>query len=135
MIRRPPRSTRTDTLCPYTTLFRSRRGERSDQEPPEAGDAVRFMRRLVAADAGYAGKAHGEAGLVPPAFVDAVEGDLQHQRLFHLPHRAEPVDRVGPHEAVEPFQFLVGEAALRLSHGQQFALPRPPTEGVVGIEG
>src|SRR3546814_7919337 len=24
-IRRPPRSTRTDTLCPYTTLFRSRR--------------------------------------------------------------------------------------------------------------
>src|SRR3546814_19350289 len=25
MIRRPPRSTRTDTLCPYTTLFRSRK--------------------------------------------------------------------------------------------------------------
>src|SRR3546814_5016175 len=25
MIRRPPRSTRTDTLCPYTTLFRSER--------------------------------------------------------------------------------------------------------------
>src|SRR3546814_13577766 len=30
MIRRPPRSTRTDTLCPYTTLFRSHwRGERT----------------------------------------------------------------------------------------------------------
>src|SRR3546814_1421179 len=27
MIRRPPRSTRTDTLCPYTTLFRSRDGQ------------------------------------------------------------------------------------------------------------
>src|SRR3546814_8846305 len=26
MIRRPPRSTRTDTLFPYTTLFRSRTG-------------------------------------------------------------------------------------------------------------
>src|SRR3546814_14259738 len=26
MLRRPPRSTRTDTLFPYTTLFRSRRG-------------------------------------------------------------------------------------------------------------
>src|SRR3546814_11523134 len=26
MIRRPPRSTRTDTLVPYTTLFRSRGG-------------------------------------------------------------------------------------------------------------
>src|SRR3546814_9465066 len=29
MIRRPPRSTRTDTLFPYTTLFRSRQGERA----------------------------------------------------------------------------------------------------------
>src|SRR3546814_18401845 len=26
MLRRPPRSTRTDTLFPYTTLFRARRG-------------------------------------------------------------------------------------------------------------
>src|SRR3546814_20233764 len=32
MIRRPPRSTRTDTLFPYTTLFRSADGK-------EAGDA------------------------------------------------------------------------------------------------
>src|SRR3546814_1400093 len=34
MVRRPPRSTRTDTLCPYTTLFRSllrRGGERHDE--------------------------------------------------------------------------------------------------------
>src|SRR3546814_9802485 len=28
MIRRPPRSTRTDTLFPYTTLFRSAQAER-----------------------------------------------------------------------------------------------------------
>src|SRR3546814_2517887 len=28
MIRRPPRSTRTDTLFPYTTLFRSLAGDR-----------------------------------------------------------------------------------------------------------
>src|SRR3546814_14039548 len=34
MIRRPPRSTRTDTLFPYTTLFRSlqRAGEAADLE-------------------------------------------------------------------------------------------------------
>src|SRR3546814_4488892 len=30
MIRRPPRSTRTDTLFPYTTLFRSKRAEVGD---------------------------------------------------------------------------------------------------------
>src|SRR3546814_4536986 len=34
MIRRPPRSTRTDTLFPYTTLFRSR-----DRAPRTAGAA------------------------------------------------------------------------------------------------
>src|SRR3546814_9531308 len=36
MIRRPPRSTRTDTLFPYTTLFRSRpEGPRSVSPPPQ----------------------------------------------------------------------------------------------------
>src|SRR3546814_2654477 len=35
MIRRPPRSTRTDTLCPYTTLFRSpARSMRCPRSPP-----------------------------------------------------------------------------------------------------
>src|SRR3546814_1761940 len=36
MIRRPPRSTRTDTLFPYTTLFRSPRAR-----PPERDRRVR----------------------------------------------------------------------------------------------
>src|SRR3546814_1648857 len=34
MIRRPPRSTRTYTLFPYTTLFRSRQPLRPDTPPP-----------------------------------------------------------------------------------------------------
>src|SRR3546814_17501106 len=33
MIRRPPRSTRTDTLFPYTTLFRSEPEERAPTQP------------------------------------------------------------------------------------------------------
>src|SRR3546814_5288237 len=39
MIRRPPRSTRTDTLFPYTTLFRSRgrRGARRRTRPDGLG--------------------------------------------------------------------------------------------------
>src|SRR3546814_7164656 len=46
MIRRPPRSTRTDTLVPYTTLFRSRsrNGRRRATSPthrPEPGCACR----------------------------------------------------------------------------------------------
>src|SRR3546814_14729048 len=37
MIRRPPRSTRTDTLFPYTTLFRS---SRDDHHPVQPGHGV-----------------------------------------------------------------------------------------------
>src|SRR3546814_18178292 len=38
MVRRPPRSTRTDTLFPYTTLFRSRRLLSFDQVPTTLDD-------------------------------------------------------------------------------------------------
>src|SRR3546814_2430755 len=42
MIRRPPRSTRTDTLFPYTTLCRSiAPSTNSTAPPPTAGIAVR----------------------------------------------------------------------------------------------
>src|SRR3546814_20153675 len=36
MIRRPPRSTRTDTLCPYTTRFRSENRRRRQEDLPTA---------------------------------------------------------------------------------------------------
>src|SRR3546814_5792447 len=59
MLRRPPRSTRTDTLFPYTTLFRSRRqGAASDENRSRSssrqqaarartreGDCLRGVRR------------------------------------------------------------------------------------------
>src|SRR3546814_4174687 len=55
MIRRPPRSTRTDTLFPYTTLFRSEgvaAGEQCDgaagrDEVEALGDAVVVQRQAV----------------------------------------------------------------------------------------
>src|SRR3546814_16302444 len=39
MIRRPPRSTRTDTLFPYTTLFRSKRYPAAKQD----GDWIKIV--------------------------------------------------------------------------------------------
>src|SRR3546814_9415073 len=45
MIRRPPRSTRTDTLFPYTTLFRSGRGCSSTPFRPAAPAARRSRGR------------------------------------------------------------------------------------------
>src|SRR3546814_8567140 len=45
MIRRPPRSTRTDTLFPYTTRFRSAFGQQ--RLPGRAGvEAPAFVRRI-----------------------------------------------------------------------------------------
>src|SRR3546814_8914413 len=48
MIRRPPRSTRTDTLFPYTTLFRSPGGEAEIGRARELGVAVPLTRHLMA---------------------------------------------------------------------------------------
>src|SRR3546814_5594100 len=50
MIRRPPRSTRTDTLFPYTTLFRSARHLRRGLGDGEAGARSEAGRRDMAPD-------------------------------------------------------------------------------------
>src|SRR3546814_7573588 len=51
MIRRPPRSTRTDTLFPYTTLFRSlqlphaRTGPATPRDDPQLDTVERLARK------------------------------------------------------------------------------------------
>src|SRR3546814_14142617 len=47
MIRRPPRSTRTDTLFPYTTLFRSRLFQRRIGLDALCGGALGFTCALL----------------------------------------------------------------------------------------
>src|SRR3546814_6395305 len=64
MIRRPPRSTRTDTLFPYTTLFRSARlfNYMTGYATPEAGEKLAAapltlrstLLRLIEAESEYA---------------------------------------------------------------------------------
>src|SRR3546814_17101980 len=51
MIRRPPRATRTDTLFPYTTRFRSRGAGRADRRrhPPPRANPPACVRRSAAA--------------------------------------------------------------------------------------
>src|SRR3546814_14973717 len=61
MLRRPPRATRTDTLFPYTTLFRSPRAHRSTRPPGRrrrrARPAARHHRRLQAGRRGRSTRA------------------------------------------------------------------------------
>src|SRR3546814_1626702 len=58
MIRRPPRSTRTDTLFPYTTLFRSLRRGRADRKSGEFQRACHHRRRRRRHSAGLARDHH-----------------------------------------------------------------------------
>src|SRR3546814_16949237 len=67
MIRRPPRSTRTDTLFPYTTLFRS----------PVGGDVAAQGRDLVPVAAGD----RGDGRRVERHTVDAADEDRKSTRL------------------------------------------------------
>src|SRR3546814_19515876 len=92
MIRRPPRSTRTDTLFPYTTLFRSfrcRHGRVGRRRYEDSYGRVWYLRRLGAEqdrpEAGIAGArrsfllggglADGQA-----ARLGSVEGNHQFMR-------------------------------------------------------
>src|SRR3546814_1018528 len=54
MSRRPPRSTRTDTLCPYTTLFRSRFFDRLQESFARIAELIpALLGALVILFAGY----------------------------------------------------------------------------------
>src|SRR3546814_16651681 len=101
MIRRPPRSTRTDTLFPYTTLFRSRFADHG------AGDADALL---------LAGRQlRGQRAL---AFAQA-------QLLEHAAHA--PADLAAAHAAQDQRQgdvvehAAVGEQAMVLEHHPKVA--------------
>src|SRR3546814_2017824 len=53
MIRRPPRSTRTDTLFPYTTLFRSSTNGSQSSRSGKARPAIHWQRRMTAVRRGF----------------------------------------------------------------------------------
>src|SRR3546814_4635103 len=86
MIRRPPRSTRTDTLFPYTTLFRSRdraaqRHPRQPFVPPPRSHHHNYPRRR-----GFARRA------LPRT---ALRRSRQSPRLHYAPQRADRCARRG----------------------------------------
>src|SRR3546814_9350017 len=86
MIRRPPRSTRTDTLFPYTTLFRSPvvRARRL----PSLGQTDRL--RQVREGIGPVGDRHGPDEMLLEAWLD------RRLDLFHPAHHALDLSPRGP---------------------------------------
>src|SRR3546814_6122999 len=77
MIRRPPRSTRTDTLFPYTTLFRSDGGAGLVLVHPARGEQAGGPRHLLVADAQPAGRLEVVHQAAQPGAILAVEVEQQ----------------------------------------------------------
>src|SRR3546814_19019039 len=74
MIRRPPRSTRTDTLFPYTTLFRSFAHHRVEQLPAFVGRELE--QRLV-------DRAEGDVGARGGLVVGGLDLDARLRGVAH----------------------------------------------------
>src|SRR3546814_19365709 len=108
MIRRPPRSTRIDTLFPYTTLFRSR-----DYGPASTRQRQDHARRSSGATAiASSGRAAREAvrdqrkdgdQVAQPAVGrghdGGAEGTAQHRAVAEI-GRAAGRERVGPYVSI-----------------------------------
>src|SRR3546814_14636592 len=89
MIRRPPRSTRTDTLFPYTTLFRSQSG------PP----SLSLGHASLGVPPSSASHRLSQTILCPPSFREAAIG--RHEPLQHRTDQARNVAQRLPGFAAE----------------------------------
>src|SRR3546814_12032057 len=114
MIRRPPRSTRTDTLFPSTTLFRSkfRRGR--------SGGRLVATAHIGRRHAEPAGKGAGEAGI---ALIAAAIADARNRQVAQRPPGARVRQSPHAHRLVyAPFIHLT----QTLSTPALAAHPPPP---------
>src|SRR3546814_11020437 len=123
MIRRPPRSTRTDTLCPYTTLFRSPRQLPRRSQParyPVLLDRGSLLRRVAGGPDGTGGGAQRPARSSAPAALRRQPAASADPRP-HVPH----ADRRAGHVRLTPAVFVAPAGALRVGTGESRP-PHPP---------
>src|SRR3546814_14074570 len=118
MIRRPPRSTRTDTLFPYTTLFRARRAAFAARAA-ETSLAWRFFDACPAPAPGMP---------IDEAAIRRNKGRAMSKREngCSASHFSICQDMVGPgvrHSSILAAATLVDDTALKLV-GQQYCCTR-----------
>src|SRR3546814_14367774 len=119
MIRRPPRSTRTDTLFPYTTLFRSPRchrriGALCFERPPPL--------RESGADGHHILCHHEAAALqVPPHLPPLPKHDKSIEASPPAPPARHPFSRARPNRAVKDGRDPRREDVCRISEIRRVA--------------
>src|SRR3546814_10334553 len=111
MLRRPPRSKRTDTLFPYTTLFRSERHEQ-DQREDQRADAERLGQRPA--------RAEQRLGAVHAVTTDAAADPPLLALLERDGRRGERRDRLGDPQ-VARVEFLFVDAAFQRPYADRQA--------------
>src|SRR3546814_3953161 len=114
MRRRPPRSTRTDTLFPYTTLFRSRWV--AARLPRPRNPLVRLALANLHRPAAQTGKLVVALGLGLTLFttLSVIETNLSGQIRTTIPETAPSFFMLDiPIEEVDRFRALATEAAPR----------------------
>src|SRR3546814_21123802 len=133
MIRRHPRSTRTDTLFPYTTLFRS---ERFDRQPRDMFGELKGVGSDVAEAAAEA-RARGIGA--PFGLLVAVPVDRPAQpalRIFglHQPDLAEIAARDAHARLFDQPIAAIGEGEpVELAAAVRGRVARPPRGGVAPL--
>src|SRR3546814_19955100 len=129
MIRRPPRSTRTDTLFPYTTLFRSEGDRGAGGGRQQEADDLAALRILRYTSAEHHGARH------QAAVAERLALDVLHRRL------AAAMDPAGLQQSQEQrARVLVVNAehhvrhhAVELVAGELPATaPAPPLRSAIG---
>src|SRR3546814_19642657 len=123
MIRRPPRSTRTDTLFPYTTLFRSAERYLRSRAIDPTGLELRFAPRCIVGPPDA--REEHPALLVP---FEADEGIIAVQRILLDPATGEKRYQAALREAKLTLG-LVRNAAMRIGR-QPPGQVLPPAEGL-----
>src|SRR3546814_18187671 len=96
MIRQPPRSTRTDTLFPYTTLFRSA-SPILILQPPAGLENPRDQREAQDEEARDRGEADADAHIALVEEAPAETADQIHNRVeqaHRAPRLRQHVDRI-----------------------------------------
>src|SRR5262249_4939158 len=91
--------------------------------------------RLIPTQTVDAGKPHGDPGFRSGRALQAFKRDLEHQAfgwpMHDLPYRAESVDGVTAHKAIDLQQFLIGKPKISFADRHEFVAllaARPDTE-------
>src|SRR3546814_11655165 len=105
MNRRPPRSTRTDTLFPYTTLFRSGRDVIADEAEDHHHDMLGNADRVAEGDLG-----HRDAGLDRRVEIDMVGTATSSERELELGRLGDALGRqIGGPDGVRDYYPVAGQ--------------------------